>query len=489
MSKTNNGATQYEHSMNHAVEFFAKAGSLFTNRKQHYGNESSALELFKQVWYSGNTEVAMKLLFWLRDPRGGAGNRSGFRECASWLSEVAPEWMIANAGSIPQYGRWDDLTALYSNDSTAEVATKIWAETILTDDVLAAKWANVSDKKLVKAMRKLDKKRFGDIGAIRRQLASARKDVVEVHMTNKEYANINYSHVPSVAMARYSTAFGRNDVERYTAYKSKLEKAIETGDKSVKINTGAIFPHDVIRTLKNGDEKTANLQFASLPNFMEDSNARIMTIADTSGSMQVNVSGSIQAIDIAQSLALYCSDKLGKDNPFYRKFMQFCDEAHLTDWSDAEKFKYISDVMRARLFNGAVGSTDIVNALNTILSHAKMFNASKEQMPTHLLIVSDMAFDGSSGWGVGTTPQSRDKTAVQGAIDLWVKAGFDAPSIIYWNTAGNEGSPETATAPNTALVSGFSPSILKAIFGNPESMNPVNIMMKAIEGYNVISPK
>jgi len=71
---TNEGAVQYDHSLNNAVEFFSKAGSLYAknakSKQPFYGNQTSALELFKAVWFSGNHEMAMKLLFWLRDCRG-----------------------------------------------------------------------------------------------------------------------------------------------------------------------------------------------------------------------------------------------------------------------------------------------------------------------------------------------------------------------------------------------------------------------------------
>lgn len=485
-STTRNGGTQFEHSGAHAVEFFAKAGSLFTKRKQAYGNETSALELFKNVWRSGNYEVAMKLLFWLRDPRGGAGNRSGFRECAAWLSQEAPEWMVANVISIPKYGRYDDLQSLYTNEATAQAATTVWATDILSENTLAAKWADVtSDKKLLKAIRKTNKDKFKDIGDVRRFLAKVRNSVVEVAMSKKEYVGINYSHVPSVAMARYTKAFNKNDSARFVEYKAKLEKAIETGDKSVKVNAGVLFPHDIIRTLKgNGDKKIADAQFASLPNFMEEANARILPIADTSGSMSCRVSGDIQAIDISLGLAFYCSDRLGKDNPFYRKFLEFSSEASLVDWT---KHKNLSDVyMNMRnMFQYRMGSTDIVKALNTVLKYGKMFNATKDQMPNCLLCISDMQFDNNSG----STAESRNATVVNGALQEWVDAGYDKPQIVYWNTAGNAGSPERSNATNVALVSGFSPSILKAVFGNPESMNPYNIMMKAIESYEVITPK
>jgi len=69
---TNEGAITYDHSLDFAVEFFSKAGSLFATKtkKAFYKNEASAVELFKPVWISGQKETAMKLLFWLRDPRG-----------------------------------------------------------------------------------------------------------------------------------------------------------------------------------------------------------------------------------------------------------------------------------------------------------------------------------------------------------------------------------------------------------------------------------
>lgn len=479
MSATANGGTQYDHTGNHLLEFFSKAGSLFTNREHFYGNTTSALELFKSVWRSGDPEISMKLLFWLRDPRGGSGNRSGFRECVSWLCKEAPEWVIANAINIPKYGRWDDMKSLYCNGETSEAAASLWANEILTGNSLAAKWADHEDKhlrrKMYKYAKKILNKRFNGIGDVRRHIAKVRSNVVEVAMTKKEYNDINYSHVPSVAMARYTNAFNRNDAKRFTEYKAQLEKAIETGDTSVKVNAGAIYPHDVIRTLNNGDAGMADMQFKSLPDFM-GKDIRIMTIADTSYSMSCRVSGCIRAIDVSQSLALYCSDRLGPKNPFYRKFMQFCSESQITNWS---KCKNIHEA--SKLFNGAVGSTDIAKALNTLLDYAEAFSVTKEQMPNALLIISDMQFDKGGA--------KRDQeTVVNAALQAWVDAGYDKPTIVYWNTDGNAGSPEKAAATNTALVSGFSTSILKSVFNNPENMTPHNVMMDAIKDYDVIIP-
>ncbi|NIV12303.1 MAG: DUF2828 family protein, partial [Aliifodinibius sp.] len=53
-------------------------------------------------------------------------------------------------------------------------------------------------------------------------------------------------------------------------------------------------------------------------------------------------------------------------------------------------------------------------------------------------------------------------TEIQNALLRWIDAGYSKPKIIYWNVAGYIGSPETVDAENVALVSGFSPAILKA---------------------------
>ena len=69
-ARTGNNAVAFDHSEDHLLEFFSKAGSLFKGKKSYYGNESTALELFKAAWRTGREETCMKLAFWLRDIRG-----------------------------------------------------------------------------------------------------------------------------------------------------------------------------------------------------------------------------------------------------------------------------------------------------------------------------------------------------------------------------------------------------------------------------------
>ena len=207
MMHTKEGAKAHEHSLGHDVEFFSKAGSMFTKKDSFYEGEESALSLFQKVWIV-DEELAMKLLLWLRDVRGGAGNRSGARECYHWLANHAPEWIEANIGWLPLIGRWDDLRSLFGTDAE-KYATELWAKALKEHNVLAAKWADRSDKLLRNLLGMT-------IGDFRRFLAKIRKDfIVEHQMCTGRWNEVNYEKTPSLAMARYTKAFGEHYKERF----------------------------------------------------------------------------------------------------------------------------------------------------------------------------------------------------------------------------------------------------------------------------------
>lgn len=470
MKRTNEGAVQYEHALDHAVEFFSKAGSLFEKKGSFYGQEDSALSLFQKTWIV-DPVVSFKLMLWLRDCRGGAGNRSGFRACLKWLAENDnPEWIKANFGWIPLIGRWDDLRVLFGTSLESDAAL-LWGTAIQMKDVLAAKWADRSDKPLRVFLKKSERD-------MRKLLAELRKNhIVEHKMCTNQWGEVVYEHVPSVAMARYTKAFGRHDTERFNTYKEALKK----GEKT--IHAGVLFPHDCVRTCINGDEDIADAQFEALPNYMA-ADSRAMVIADTSGSMSTPVSGSVEAVHISQGMALYCSSKLPKDNPFYKKFMSFSNEGSFKDWG---KMKFSEAVGNQKIFDGAVGSTHIGRALNLILKTALFWKLPDSSMPNMLLIVSDMQFHESEDYnGYGRSEKS-SMAEVEKALNDWAKNGYLIPQIVYWNTAGYAGQPITAKHKNVALVSGFSPAILKAIFA-AEDLTPKGVMLKTLEKYDIVIP-
>lgn len=498
MKRTHNMDPAYASTGNTLLEFFSKAGSLFTKKGTFYGDESSALELFRPAWVSNN-ECSMKLAMWLRDCRGGAGNRSGFREVINWIGKEEPKWIKVNMHLVPEYGRWDDLRALIGTPCEQE-AMEYWANAIQKGDGLAAKWAprgnkrnrNGDNREVFNKLRRI----LGMGPKDFRKLIVKNTDVVETRMCQDKWYSVEYSKVPSVAVARYNNAFGKHDTARYQEWKT----ALKDPESEEKVNAAVLFPHDCIRTLiaeigdgydgftrftrpsrrkKFEDSELANAQFAALPSYMEGTNAKIMAICDFSGSMNVPVSGNIKAIDVSMSLGLYCSDRLGKENPFYRKFIPFSSTSKLVCW---EKDTFSVAVQKHN--DGWVGSTNIEKALDQILQAAQMFGATNDQIPNMLLIISDMQFDEGTTCG----SHSRGLTAVERRLSLWEDAGYSRPLIVYWNVGGYKTSPSTAASKDVVLVSGFSPSLLKAILGG-EDFSPMAVLERAIEKYEVVVPE
>lgn len=469
--RTNNNDFTHENTQNALLDFFSKAGSLFNKRSSHYGNEVQALDLFKNAWVVDQYK-SMQLAFWLRNARGGSGNRSGFRDIIKWLAKEDPNWIEANIKLIPEYGRWDDLIQLM--DTTLErFAFSFWVGAIRNGNCLAAKWAPREDKNKIvfnklRTIAGLTAKQF-------RKLLVENTKVVETQMCSKDWNNIEYNHVPSVAASRYSGAFAKHDSDRYGQWVKDLKNGVDKNGKEVKVNASVLFPHDVVRGLIYGkvSEDLSNAQFDALPDYLSDKTQRIMSICDFSGSMRTTICGEIRAVDVSLGLGLYCSDRLGKDNPFYRMFIPFSDHSSLVSWKDNT---FSSAIVKVN--DGWCGSTNIEAALNQILASAKMFKATNDQIPTTLLIISDMQFDQGA---------VDNKTAVESAMDNWEKAGYTRPKIVYWNTSGYAGSPATAANNNTALVSGFSPSILKAVLAC-EDFSPLAIMNKTLEAYNITRP-
>ena len=466
--KTHNGANMAYSTGNPLVEFFSKAGSLMKKRGSYYKNEASALELFYNAWAMDKVR-AFKLALWLRDVRSGAGNRSAARDVFAFMAEQAPEWVKLNFDLVAKYGRWDDFQAFVGTKLEKD-ALEYWANAISNKDGLACKWApreNKSKKTIAKSLR-------GVLGLsskdYRKHLAS-NTVVVETAMCNNNWSEINYSQVPSVAMGRYGKSFKKNDQVRFSGF---LEKVADP-ESTEKINAGALFPHDVFRTYLANQRDVANAQFDALPDFFE-TDMRVMPIVDTSGSMETPVSGVIRAIDVAVSLAMYASDRLGDTNPFYRKFIPFSTKATFVDWRKAATFSDGVDTFKRSTGYGWLGNTNIGSAFNLLLDTASFLNVTNEQMPNVILIISDMQFDqGASRDGV---------TELQAQMEIWKSRGYDVPKIVYWNTAGYAGSPDTVYSKDIGFVSGFSPSILKAVFGG-EDFTPEGIMNRALESYEI----
>lgn len=466
-SETGNKAPAYTHSFDHHLEFFSKGGSIRGNDTYYHGLREDPVQLFQHAWYV-DKELAMRLLFWCRDCRGGAGSRETFRKCINWLAQVDPDWIRANIFSIPEHGRWDDLKALYGTKCEDD-ALRCWASGLMSEPSiagLAAKWAGRQDYKLRNWMQMSPKE-------YRKLLVERTGWVVEHDMCSNAWDGINYDHVPSVAGARYRGAFKKHDKERYESWCKGL-----ADNNTAKAK--ALFPHDVVRLVNSTPDQDEAFEtlveslFENLPNYIENPDIKIMPICDFSGSMMTTVSGSITAYDVSLALGMYCSDRLGKDNPFYRRLIPFSANSKLECWKGEKVLRACRSIP-----NGYMGSTNIEGALNNLLNSATLWNVKPEDMITHLLILSDMQ------WDQGT--HSSNTNIIESCMQKWEQAGYSRPAIVYWNLHAYGNQPATKHDHGVAMVSGFSPSVLKTVLSG-EDIDPVKIMLATLEKYDIIVP-
>ena len=105
MTLTENGAATLESTGSECLDLFASVGAL---RRQ---NDTDIITRFVRA-YTENPDIAMKILFFARDVRGGLGERRVFRVIFSWLAENEPASVRKNVEYVAEYGRFDDLLSL-----------------------------------------------------------------------------------------------------------------------------------------------------------------------------------------------------------------------------------------------------------------------------------------------------------------------------------------------------------------------------------------
>tara|TARA_R110002050_G_scaffold34397_2_gene86779 strand:+ start:561 stop:1991 length:1431 start_codon:yes stop_codon:yes gene_type:complete len=453
---TQNGMTTNSTTLNSCVDLFFKIGAVRGK------DESIKINSFTKA-FAEDALTAMKILFWVRDIRGGAGERSTFKEIITYLATHQTKTLSKNLHLIPVYGRWDDLFTLLGTPLEKE-ALDVISKGLKESNNLCAKWMPRGNSKnskknfLAKKLREhlnLSQKKY-------RNLIVGLSNTIEQQMCAKEFDKINYSHVPSKAMSDYMRAFTKHDTVRFTDY---LEQ-VNSGD--VKINAGAIYPYDVLKSLKSGNVLGANTQWSSLPNYLEGNEEMVLPVVDVSYSMTCSAGGSptLNCMDVAISLGLYISER--NEGPFKNGFITFDNNPRLeyVSGSLSERYKQMKNANWG-------GSTNLEITFQVLLDKATKMNVPKEEMPTTILILSDMEFNRGIRGGDNPTAQKMIER-------LYTESGYDTPKIVYWNiNASSDNNPVQFNKMNAALVSGFSPSILTSILSG-EDMSPINIMYKTI---------
>ena len=429
---TTNGAITNETSTNQCLDLFQRIG----NMRHH--DRLRILEDFETA-YQENKELATQVLFWARAARIGSGERKTFHTILSEIGKTSPDFISDNAKTIAELGYWKDLVPYLHIPSVVAV----FAQAIRDKDRLACKWAPRKCAVLRDELKMTNKEY--------RKWLKKHSETIEQTMSMRKWGEVVYSSVPGSAMRKYSGAFGRNDFDRFDDWKN---------DKTSKASVSATYPHEV---LKCDDDSLADKLWSNLPDLLSESEENILPMIDVSGSMMG------QPLAVAISLGMYLSERTkGEFKDLFLTFSENPELVRLEGDSVAERLRNISQADWGM-------NTDFGKAFEHILRVAKKHNVVPDSMPTMLLVLSDMQFDES---------QNRTDTHFSWMEEEFEKAGYKLPKIVFWNLDAHFGTPARCSDDSVAMVSGFSPSIMKAVL-NAEEFNPVSVMLEALKDIKV----
>lgn len=489
VSRTENGALGYRTSGKELLDLNFAVSSMRNM------NENQIENKFAKAFYEDKL-LAVKWLFMARDAREGLGERRLFRICMKFLEREQPEIAKAVIQLVPEYGRWDDLWELLETSLKNEVINLVKKQ--LTEDMenmangkpisLCAKWMpseNTSSgktKRLAKIMRsslELTPKNY------RKMLSKLRAylNVVEIYMSKKEWNAIDYSAVPSRANLIYNAAFLRNDEERRREYLGKLEKG------ETKINAGVLFPHDIVHKysetsgwswstrVKSTDDVALEQMWKALPDYVKDSGNTIC-VADGSGSMTIKVGGTqISALEVANALAIYFAER--SSGQFKDNYITFSERPQLVDLS---KGKSLREKIAIALMHNEVASTNIEAVFDLIIQTAINKNMTQEELPQNILILSDMEFNQAQGYR-----HSVNERLFYTIAKKYAEHGYKLPRLVFWNINSRTGTiPVKENGCGVALVSGFSPAIVKMVLSNKTDPFECLLEQLNVERYDAV---
>jgi hypothetical protein len=439
---TENGADTLLSTMNPLVDFFAMGGAT-------RDNPALGLDLFKKA-FSFDNQKAIRILFYLRDIRGGQGERELFRNCLAYLGKSEKETAKKIVEYIPEYGRYDDMFSLPVDMFTPFIMEQISKDWKSDTPSLLAKWLpseNTSSKKTVSLAREIRSKLGATSKEYRKTLSTLREKIklVEHNLTNKDYDSINYEIIPSQASLKYKKAFYRNDEVNYKAYIESVKK----GEK--KINASTLYPYQIYENV--GDD-TAEALWGALPDYTQGNNA--IVVADVSGSM------SGRPMSVSVSLALYFAER--NKGQFKDHFITFSEKPHIQKVTGKTLQQKMNSIETADWDS----NTDLEAVFDLLVDTAVKNNSSPDEMPSTIYIISDMEFD--SCIGGGTNFEAIDKK--------YKKAGYKRPHVVFWNVdARQKNCPVEENQEGVTLVSGSSASTFKLVM---EGKTPTDLMEDVI---------
>jgi hypothetical protein len=469
MTLTENGATTYASTGSDCLDLFSAIGAL---------RSASDEEINKRFVraYSEDKDIAMKLLFYARDIRGGLGERRVFRTILKKLATTQCESVKKNMGLIAEFGRYDDLLVLMDTpceDAMLELLKAQFDEDmrLLSEEgavSLLGKWlpsVNASSASTRMAAMKVCKA-FGLTAASYRKSLSvlrAKIKIIENNLRERDYT-FDYEKQPSRAMYKYRAAFFRNDPIRYSQYLNDVTSGHKT------MHTDNLMTYELVEhfvdedgRMSEGEVTSLNAMWQSLPDYGSDENA--IAVIDTSGSMYgggVPVPGSV-----ALSLGLYFAEH--NKGAFAGSFIAFSRRPKLIKI----KGETFADKVRYLMTFNEVADTNLEAVFEVILKTAVKNHVPQSELPKKLIIISDMEFN--------SCVDNASFTNFENAKNRYAEYGYQLPNIIFWNVQSRrDNQPVKKNEQGVALVSGLTPKLFDMVCGGV--LDPYTFMMDVLGG-------
>lgn len=484
-TRTLNGAKTHGSTGDACLDLFSVAGGMRCR------SVSDQIRLFDRA-YIKNPEIAMKLLFHIRDIREGIGEREIFRSLIRHVAKTWPESARKNVRWISEFGRWDDLMCLMGTPAQKEVVRVIRQQ--IEQDLqaiarreageleapvsLLGKWlpsANTSSARTRGQANVLMQALGMDARAYRKLLSRLRANscITERYLSNRQVEKIRYEAVPAKAMLTYRSAFHRRDEERFDAY----VEAAACGDAT--IHCDSLFPYEILRPYFGGgysvetpeQEAVLDALWDNLPMNIGTQNA--IAVVDTSGSMYCSRPGTPKPALISQALGIYFAERC--QGAFHNHMITFENQPHLMELHGrnlSEKLRYVQSFPWGM-------STNLEAVFDLILTTAVNSGARQEEMPAVLYIISDMEFNQAIA--------NPDRTVYESARKRFEAFGYQMPAVVFQNVnSWQMQAPVTANTRGAALVSGAGTASMKERFDG--NVTPMSHMLKVLgsKRYEVI---
>lgn len=499
---TENGALTHFTTMDGLLDLFAM-GAAYRTR-----TDEDVILLFKKA-FDENPVYALKCLFYIRDVRGGQGERRFFRVATKYLAKYDTAAMQRNLIHVPEFGRWDDLFVFIGTPLETEALDIIKHQLALDAQCktpsLLAKWMpseNTSSAKTVKTA-KVVRKYLGMSPKQYRKVLSAlraRINVLERLMSEGRWDEIEFDKIPSKAGLKYKNAFARHDIERMKKNPEVKSYADFAKDTETKVNAKVLYPYEVIakatevmgvrnygwgynsrgaQSMDNTDRLMVNKYWDNLADYFKGKTFNGLAVVDTSASMRGSDAAS--PINVAISLGMYCAERA--KGPFAGHYVAFSRTPRLVSVEGVDFCDKVKRIYDANLCE----NTDIEATFDMLLNTAIANHCSQDDLPQNIMVISDMEFDQgtSEGWGYNRTTFNA-KTVMEKMRIKWANHGYRMPKLVYWNVQARQNNiPEDIGVGDISYVSGMSPSIFETIMSGKTGYD---LMMEKLdsERYAVI---